>query len=196
LSDNNRQNAETFGIGARKSRRFPVDPQRVLKLHCDGLTLEQIADKFVGVSAREMGQALDYALFGNDDREPAPIPQNLPRVPPPDSSVAEVYAIEKKQPGFGNTLRDMRIACDKSVVETFEKFLADGKVWNGTTNVPSLNPARIRASLLRRGRSDLWEKLNPGNVLRVPASKHPVYPDRRPYVSGLSYWLRRRAADS
>lgn len=163
---------ESNGLGAIQSKRFPVSPQRVLALYHSGKSLTEIADLFVGMTYREIRLALEYALC-ETETDPARrtnMPDQLPRCPDSERHVSRVYEYANAdKPEFGNSTRDLRKACDKAVIEVFEAFHAEGKVWNGTTNIPYLKPQDIRKSMRRMSRMDLWEKVNPRNRLNVPA---------------------------
>lgn len=150
--------------------RFSVDPQRVLKFWNEGLTLEQISRKFVGISVHDVRPALEYALAGPvPKRNPAPIPPDIPRCTPSPLCVQEVETLANKLPKFGNTLHDLRRACDKIIVAQFTEFLAAGYgPWNGESNVRWLTLESVRNSLRRSGRPDLWEKIDPYQGKKKP----------------------------
>ena len=163
--------------GAAPRRMFPVDPERVLKFWNDGLTLEQISRKFVGISVHDVRPALECALNGPvPKRNPAPIPPDIPRCAPSPLCVQEVETLANKIPKFGNSLHDLRRACDRLIVLQFTEFLAAGYgPWNGESNVPWLTLERVRNSLRRSGRPDLWEKIDPYQcrpTFRVAHSRH------------------------
>ena len=166
---------ENTGLGAIQSRRFAVSPQRVLTLYHAGKSLTEIAELFVGMEAREIRVALEYALGERLKGSPALrtiMPDQLPRCPDSERHVSRVYEYANAdKPEFGNSTRDLRRACDKAVIEVFEAFHNAGKLWNGLTNIPYLKPQDVRKSMRRMSRMDLWEKVNPRNRLRVPDDK-------------------------
>jgi len=142
---------------------FPVDPKRVLELHRQGLTFEQIADRFVGMKATEIQDIFDFEI--NAPLTPLaktmPVPKP-PDVTPPRPSLEKVYANAPRC--FGDSRLALKRAADKALVAHIEAFVKAGKVWNGQTNVSWMTPTYIRGRLRRMGRPELWAKLRPVSV--------------------------------
>jgi len=180
-----------------------VDPARALAIwNGSQQSLEQIADRFVGVTARNVRDSIEAAVAARlgDLRRPLPekgaprqpavrIPKNIPRAA---AFNPVVEGILENKPAVCN-MRELTRQQDTSIAEMVEEFLAAGHAeWDGTMyGAPYITPERIKRSLLRKGRKDLWEKLDAAlsrwkKLNGIPTGKRDHH-DTRP--GAISYSL-------
>ncbi len=160
--------------------RHLVDPFRALQLwNCGQQTLEQIADRFAGVKAKDVRASLEYAVASNLGglARPLPVPppkvEKVPKPPRPPKPIKEPKPVKPPKPAKIKEPKPPRIPKPRPIsavkarreekqrlagwlVEMMENFFVAGNdAWSGKTFRPWINPAYVYTGLRRAKREDL-----------------------------------------
>lgn len=150
--------------------RHLVDPFRALQIwNCGQQTLEQIADRFAGVKAKDVRASIEYAVASSLGglARPLPVPPpKVEKVPKPARPPKPLKAVKApKPPRIPKSARTLSAASARReekqrlagyLVEMMENFFAAGNdAWSGKTFRPWINPAYVYAGLRRVKREDL-----------------------------------------